>query len=87
MLVNNTVVCDHFKSIVAGGGQNGKKETTCGRPSGDHQWVSPSCKTLTPPPPPPLPPLLFFSGTAHIPEYNPSISTKHIECSGRKQRL
>ena len=34
MLVNNTVVCDHFKSIVAGGGQNGKKETTCGRPSG-----------------------------------------------------
>ena len=51
MLVNNTVVCDHFKSIVAGGGQNGKKETTCGRPSGDHQWVSPSCKTLTPPPP------------------------------------
>ena len=26
MLVNNTVVCDHFKSIVAGGGQNGKKE-------------------------------------------------------------
>ena len=28
MLVNNTVVCDHFKSIV------GKKETTCGRPSG-----------------------------------------------------
>ena len=40
MLVNNIVVCDHFKSIVAGGRQNGKKETTCGRPSGDHQWVS-----------------------------------------------
>ena len=26
MLVNNTVVCDHFKSIVAGGRKNGKKE-------------------------------------------------------------
>ena len=32
-------------------------------------------------------PFIFFSGTVHIPEYNPSISTKHIECSGRKQSL
>ena len=61
MLVNNTVFCDHFKSIVAGGGQNGKKETTCGRPSGDHQWASPSCKTLTPPPPF----IIFFWHCAH----------------------
>ena len=58
MLVNNTVVCDHFKSIVAGGGQNGKKETTCSRPNG----VTPSMGiTLMQDTYPPLPPLLSFS--------------------------
>ena len=31
MLVNNTVVCDHFKSIVAGGGQNGNNFARCHR--------------------------------------------------------
>ena len=57
MLVNNTVVCDHFKSIVAGGGQNGKKETTCGRPSG----VTPSMGiTLMQDTYPPPPFIIFF---------------------------
>ena len=67
-------VCGHFKSIVAGGGQNRKKDTNSGRPSGITPSMGITLMQDTAPP-------SFFSDTVHIPDYNQSINTQHIECA------